>query len=131
MCSEAPCPLTPPHPPKRRYERGLFVEAASAFSAAAACAEAGLPQDIHARAALLTNAAACLRRARKPAEAVALCDGALALLPRFGRALFRKAACLLEDGKPAEAVASFEGLYRCDATGIARDAMPDRRAKRK
>lgn len=95
-----------------RYDRGLFTEAAEAYAAAAACAEAGTPHDIHARAALLTNAAACLRRARKPGDAVAKCDAALALLPKFGRALFRRATCLLEDSKPTQAVAAFEDLYR-------------------
>jgi tetratricopeptide (TPR) repeat protein len=96
----------------RRYERGLFLEASDAYSAAAACAAAGLPHDIHARAALLTNAAACLRRARQPVDAIALCDQALAMLPRFGRALFRRAACLLEDARPGESIQAFESLYR-------------------
>ena len=39
---------------------------------------------------------------------------ALRLLPRFGRALFRRAATLLEAGKPTDAVAAFEALYRVD-----------------
>jgi tetratricopeptide (TPR) repeat protein len=76
--------------------------------------EAGARDDRHGRAALHANVAACLRRGKAPAEAVAACDAALSLLPRFGRALFRRAVCLLEAGRPAEALAGFEALYRVD-----------------
>ena len=76
--------------------------------------EAGARDDRHGRAALHANVAACLRRGKAPLEAVAACDAALALLPRFGRALFRRAVCLLEAGAPAEALAAFEALYRVD-----------------
>ena len=49
-----------------------------------------------------------------PEKAVTECNAALALLPRFGRALFRKGACQLEAGLPEAAVCTFEALYRVD-----------------
>ena len=98
------------------YERGRFDEAASAYREALQCVEAGAWDDVHCRAALHANVAACLRRDKKQEAAVAECDKALSLLPRFGRALFRKAACLLEAGKPVAAVDAFEELYRVDRT---------------
>ena len=55
---------------------------------------AGLCDDVHARAALHASIAACYRRNKLPAKAVAECDKALELLPRFGRALFRRATDL-------------------------------------
>eukprot|EP00965_Chrysotila_dentata_P186178 6147816-Pleurochrysis_carterae.AAC.1 len=58
--------------------------------------------------------AACFRRDKKADAAIGACDAALSLLPRFGRALFRRAACLLEASRPAEAVEAFESLYRVD-----------------
>ena len=96
------------------YERGGFSDAAAAYRSALQCIEAGARDDIHARAALHAHIAACNRREKKQAEAVIECDKALGLLPRFGRALFRKAACLLEAGKPKEAIGAFEELYRVD-----------------
>ena len=47
------------------------------------------PDDVQCRAAMLSNAAACLRRARRPEEAVQSCDMTLSLVPRFSRALYR------------------------------------------
>ena len=90
----------------------MFEEARQAYAQALACIEAGLIDDRHGRAALHANMAACHRRHKQPDAAVAECDLALRLLPRFGRALFRRAACLLEAGKPTAAVAAFEALYR-------------------
>jgi len=82
------------------------------YSEALACVVAGLRDDKHCRAALHSNIAACYRRNKQPEQAVAECDKALALLPRFCRALFRRAACLLEAGNPHEAILAFESLYR-------------------
>ena len=96
------------------YERGMFAEAAASYGAAVACLEAGARDDVHGRATGHANAAACHRRDKKPDEAVRACDEALRLLPRFGRALFRRAASLLEGGRPQEAVDGFEELYRVD-----------------
>ena len=96
------------------YERGRFDDATAAYRAALACIEAAAMDDVHCRAALHANIAACLRRDKKQEQAVSECDQALALLPRFGRALFRKAACLLEAARPVEAVEAFEVLYRVD-----------------
>ena len=96
------------------YERGNFREAAAAYSDALACLEAAAADDIHGRAAMHAHVAACCRRDKRPEAAVEACDRALALLPRFGRALFRRAACLLESGKPDGAVDAFERLYRVD-----------------
>ena len=44
-----------------------------------------------------------MRRDKRPADAVAECDCALRLLPRFGRALFRKGASMLEAWASLEA----------------------------
>jgi tetratricopeptide (TPR) repeat protein len=96
------------------YDRGSFLDAAAAYREAIACLEGGSRDDVHGRAALHANVAACLRRAKQPAQAVEACDAALALLPRYGRALFRRAVCLLEAGLPAESVAAFEAVYRVD-----------------
>ncbi|EOD24235.1 hypothetical protein EMIHUDRAFT_238773 [Emiliania huxleyi CCMP1516] len=78
-----------------------------AYRAALAALASHLADDLHCRAALHAavagwrhaNIAACLRRDKRPADAVAECDCALLLLPRFGRALFRKGASLLEAGQ--------------------------------
>jgi predicted Zn-dependent protease len=96
------------------YDRGSLSEAATAYSSAISIIESCIRDDKHNRAALHANVAACLRRDKKPAEAVLECDAALALLPLYGRALFRRAASLLEAGKPEEAVFAFETLYRVD-----------------
>jgi tetratricopeptide (TPR) repeat protein len=96
------------------YDRGSFAEAAAAYAGALAGVEAGARDDRHNRAALHANVAACLRRDKRPLDAVAACDAALALLPRYGRALFRRAVCLLEAGRPGDAVEAFEALYRVD-----------------
>lgn len=45
-------------------------------------------------------------------QAIAECNRALTLLPRFCRALFRRGACHLEAGQPSEAIQAFEELYR-------------------
>jgi hypothetical protein len=96
------------------YDRGSLAEAASAYKGAIGIIEACIRDDKHNRAALHANVAACLRRDKKPAEAVLECDAALSLLPLYGRALFRRAASLLEAGKPDDAVSAFETLYRVD-----------------
>ena len=96
------------------YDRGSLAEAASAYKSAIGIIEACIRDDKHNRAALHANVAACLRRDKKPAEAVLECDAALSLLPLYGRALFRRAASLLEAGKPDDAVSAFETLYRVD-----------------
>ena len=46
----------------------------------AMCVEAGAWDDVHCRAALHANVAACLRRDKKQEAAVAECDKALSLL---------------------------------------------------
>lgn len=96
------------------YERGRFEDAAAGYAAALSCVEAGARDDKRGRATLLCNRAGCFRRARRLDDAVADCDRALQLFPRYARALFRKAACLLEGGKPTPAVKAFEALYRVD-----------------
>jgi tetratricopeptide (TPR) repeat protein len=73
-----------------------------------------MPDDKWGRALLHANRAACLRRARSSKEALAACDAALSLFPRFARALFRKAACLLEGNRPKESIKAFETLLRVD-----------------
>eukprot|EP00929_Paragymnodinium_shiwhaense_P081220 TRINITY_DN42455_c0_g1_i1.p1 TRINITY_DN42455_c0_g1~~TRINITY_DN42455_c0_g1_i1.p1 ORF type:complete len:1097 (-),score=273.11 TRINITY_DN42455_c0_g1_i1:353-3589(-) len=74
-----------------------------------------LPDDDRwGRAQLLASRAACYRRARKFWKAIEDCDAALALFPRFGRALYRRALALLEADCPAEAIRAFETLLRVD-----------------
>ena len=58
--------------------------------------------------------AACHRRDRNLKAALADCDSALQLYPRYPRALFRRALCLLEDQHPTKALAAFEQLLRVD-----------------
>ena len=96
------------------YEKGKFCEAAAAFVDAVSCTMAGASDDTHRRAALHANLAVCYRRSKQPDAGVRECDKALALLPRYARALFRRAVCLLEGAKPDEAVTMFEQLYRID-----------------
>jgi hypothetical protein len=48
--------------------------------------------------------------------AVADCDAALAVFPKYARALFRRALCLLESAQPADALATLERLLRVDRT---------------
>ena len=113
------------------YGRGRFEEAAAFYGQALTCCstagegealggqskgttEAPLVDDKRGRATLFANRAACHRRARRFDAALVDCDAALALYPRYARALFRKAAVLLEAGRTAEAVAGFEALLRVD-----------------
>ena len=73
------------------------------------------PQDDKwGRATLHAARAACHRRARDFRQAIDDCDSALALFPKYARALFRRAACLLEAGRPKEAVQTLETLLRVD-----------------
>jgi len=62
----------------------------------------------------LVARAACHRRDRNLKAALADCNSALQLYPRYPRALFRRALCLLEDQHPTEALAAFEQLLRVD-----------------
>jgi tetratricopeptide (TPR) repeat protein len=96
------------------YSRGLFKDGAELYEEAIAISKANVADDKWGRALLYANKAACLRRARVTKDAIAACDAALALFPRFARALFRKAACLLEGNRPREAVKVFETLLRVD-----------------
>ena len=113
------------------YGRGRFEEAAAFYGQAIGCcsavsegagpnarakdaAEPPLVDDKRGRATLFANRAACHRRARRFDAALADCDAALALYPRYARALFRKAAVLLEAGRTEQAVAAFESLLRVD-----------------
>lgn len=66
------------------------------------------------RATLHAARAACHRRARDFRQAIDDCDSALALFPKYARALFRRAACLLEAGRPKEAIQTLETLLRVD-----------------
>jgi hypothetical protein len=66
------------------------------------------------RAEALVARAACFRRDRKLDFAVADCDQALTVFPRYPRALFRRAVCLMEKQMPKEAQQAFEQLLRVD-----------------
>lgn len=66
------------------------------------------------RASLHAARAACHRRARDFRQAIDDCDSALALFPKYARALFRRSACLLEAGRPKEAIKTLETLLRVD-----------------
>lgn len=93
------------------YGYGDFENAALRYGEALAATPA---EDKWGRALFLTARAACYRRARTLPRAIADCDAALALFPRYGRALFRRAACLLEVGRAEDAVKAFENLLRID-----------------
>lgn len=93
------------------YAYGDFETAARRFGEALAASPA---EDRWGRAGCLASRSACHRRARQLGRAIEDADAALALFPRYGRALFRKAACLLEAGRPTEAVEAFEVLLRVD-----------------
>ena len=58
--------------------------------------------------------AACHRRDRGLKSALADCELALLIFPRYPRALFRRALCLLEAQRPKDALAAFEHLLRVD-----------------
>jgi len=90
------------------------MEAAQLFQRSIAILKAGCNDDKRGLAVAFCDRAGCLRRARKLDEAVLDLDAALALFPRFTRALFRRAACLLELGKANDAVEAFKDLYRVD-----------------
>lgn len=96
------------------YSRGSFSDAAILYTRALSLLQIGFSDDKRGRAAILTDRAGCLRRARRLDDAVMDLDGALRLFPRYSRALFRRAACLLESGKADEAVEGFKDLYRVD-----------------
>jgi len=68
------------------------------------------------RAEALVARAGCLRRGRELSPAIADCDAALVVFPKYARALFRRALCLLESAKPTEALATLEKLLRVDRT---------------
>ena len=68
------------------------------------------------RAEALVARAGCLRRGRELGPAIADCDAALVVFPKYARALFRRALCLLESAKPTEALATLEKLLRVDRT---------------
>jgi len=93
------------------YARGNFAAAATRYGEALASTPS---DDKWGRATLLANRAACYRRERSLRKAIEDCDVALALFPRYGRALFRRAACLLEAGLSVEAVRAFEVLLGID-----------------
>lgn len=65
------------------YSRGSFADAAALYGRALALLQAGFADDKRGRAILLTDRAACLRRARQLDDAVADVDCALRLFPRF------------------------------------------------
>lgn len=66
------------------------------------------------RALALNARAGCYRRNRDFDDAIRDCDEALALFPRYSRALFRKAMSLLESRRPAVALHVLEQLLRVD-----------------
>lgn len=93
------------------YARGSFEEAAALYGESLAA----LPRDDRwGRAMVLASRAACFRRSRAVGRAVEDCNAALALFPRYARALFRKGACLVEAGRSTEAVQCLEELLRVD-----------------
>ena len=83
--------------------RGEFAEAAQLYALAL---ESAALDDKRARTEMLAGRAACHRRARALHAAIADCDAALRLFPRYKRALFRRAACLMEANRPREACAA-------------------------
>ena len=96
------------------YARGSFIDAAALYGRAFSLLQAGFNDDKRGKAAILTDKAGCLRRARQLEDAVNDLDCALRLFPRYTRALFRRAACLLESGNAEQAVEAFKDLYRVD-----------------
>eukprot|EP00939_MAST-03C_sp_MAST-3C-sp1_P004481 g4481.t1 len=99
---------------QEKYVEGRFLDAAKAYTEATETLLAGLRDDKQTRATILTSRAACYRRSRDFEKAIADCDAALSIYPRFTRALFRRGACLLEFGKPEEALKTMERLLRFD-----------------
>ena len=91
------------------YARGSFEVGARLYGEAL---DSSPSDDKWGRAALHAARAACHRRARNMSKAVEDCDAALALFPRYKRAMFRRGACLLEAGRPQEAIkASYLYIY--------------------
>lgn len=104
---------------KDMYERGRFEEASSLYSDAIkeythGGGRVGAYDDKWGRAEALVARAACHRRGRKHKEAIADCDMALDIFPKYARALFRRSICLLEAQRPKDALASLERLLRVD-----------------
>uniref|UniRef100_A0A7S2RSL7 J domain-containing protein n=2 Tax=Rhizochromulina marina TaxID=1034831 RepID=A0A7S2RSL7_9STRA len=98
---------------KDAYSRGRFEAAATEYSSMLENL-ALVGDDRWARATAHVDRAACHRRHRDFQRAVQDCDAALALFPRYGRALFRRAMCELESGASEAAVKTLEQLLRVD-----------------
>jgi tetratricopeptide (TPR) repeat protein len=96
------------------YARGSFTDAALLYGRSIKLLNIGLPDDKRGRATALSDKAGCHRRERKLDAAITELDMALALFPRYSRALFRRGACLLEKGDAEGAIDSFKSLYRVD-----------------
>eukprot|EP00928_Gymnodinium_smaydae_P031713 TRINITY_DN23192_c0_g1_i1.p1 TRINITY_DN23192_c0_g1~~TRINITY_DN23192_c0_g1_i1.p1 ORF type:complete len:1040 (-),score=169.04 TRINITY_DN23192_c0_g1_i1:75-3143(-) len=118
---------------ENEYGLGNFGNAALHYGEALAAIPV---DDKWGRATLLGNRAACYRRDRSLHKAIADCNSALALFPRYARALFRRGACQLEVGLSDDATRSFEMLLRLDRSWpnlidwLVRAAAQSRRTQR-
>ena len=96
------------------YVRGRFSDGAACYTEGIRILLQDLPDDKWGRAQMYAARAACHRRDRQLVKALEDCEAAIALCPRYPRALFRRAACLLEMAKPKEATTAFEALLGVD-----------------
>ena len=96
------------------YERGKFKEAAKTYGEMMTEYDGYAKDDRWGKCEALVARAAIHRRDRNLKAALADCDAALDLYPRYPRALFRRALCLLEDQRPTDALSAFEQLLRVD-----------------
>lgn len=99
---------------KDTYERGKFGMAADIYGELMLEYDSEFSDDKWGRAEALIARASCHRRNRNLKSALLDCDAALALFPRYPRALFRRGLCLLEDQQPFDALKTFEQLLRVD-----------------
>jgi len=98
------------------YSRGKFPEAAALYGEALCCSD--IVDDKAHRAELLASRAACRRRIGEFLKAIEDLDAALALFPRYPRAIFRRAVCLLEAGDAAKAILGFELVLALDRSWL-------------
>mmetsp|Transcript_43940 Transcript_43940/g.79013 ORF Transcript_43940/g.79013 Transcript_43940/m.79013 type:complete len:527 (-) Transcript_43940:116-1696(-) len=96
------------------YKDGRFLESIQVYSAGLekdpACVDA------HTCAELYYNRSAAYRRHGEFAKALEDANTALALHPRWAKALYRRGIALLECGRPAEALQDLKTVQRTDPT---------------
>ena len=94
-----------------RYARGRRI---LRLVAAETEAETELESHSQLSLALHLNGAACALQTERHAEAITLCDAALALAPESTKALYRKAVALLALAREAEAESAFAEVIKLE-----------------